>query len=139
MPFPVGWPPRPTTGRKSLRFYVTGTSTTNFEDSAYLFVDGVGANPYTPLPVVDPGSSTVVTLPSTPYGSGEGDVGSPKAMIYASTIAVRSLGGALEISFDGVNIAGTVAAGELRIFRDRYEAGISVRSAGGAGFEVEAW
>jgi len=39
MPFPLGWPPRPATSVRSLRFYVTGTATANFRDNAFLFRD----------------------------------------------------------------------------------------------------
>jgi len=39
MPFPAGWPPRPASSRRSLRFYATGTASANFEDNAFLFRD----------------------------------------------------------------------------------------------------
>lgn len=37
MPFPLGWPPRPASGQRSIRFAANGTSTANFFDSAFLF------------------------------------------------------------------------------------------------------
>ncbi len=37
MVFPLGWPPRPATQRRSIRFFATGTGTANFSDNAFLF------------------------------------------------------------------------------------------------------
>jgi hypothetical protein len=157
MPFPAGWPPRPATGRPSLRFFRAGLATAAFDANAYLFSDGTAANPYTPLPVVRPGSSDPVHIGSGPSGTGRAasdaapntHVGVsglqqavPKEMIWSQMIAIYNKGaGELQFSFDGTNIHGSVQATERRLFRMRYEAGISIRGVGGStpDFEIEAW
>jgi hypothetical protein len=142
MPFPVrGWPPAPSTGTKSIRVRIAGSGTASFADNAYLFVDVVGANPFTPLPVVQPGSSTPVNLGLPPNGTGDnGSAGSdgPYPAIWCSNLAIEAAGGNLEFSFDGTNIHGIVLAGERRVYNFRYESGIAVRGAS-ATFVVEAW
>jgi hypothetical protein len=41
MPFPAeGWPPRPPTGRRIIRFFAEGIATANFYDNAFLFNSG---------------------------------------------------------------------------------------------------
>lgn len=37
MAFPLGWPPRAASSRRSIRFYADGTSTANYYDNAWLF------------------------------------------------------------------------------------------------------
>lgn len=37
MAFPAGWPPRTASGQKSLRVYLTGTATADFDANAFLF------------------------------------------------------------------------------------------------------
>lgn len=142
MAFPVrGWPPPPATAIKSLRVRIAGSGTASFSDNAYLWIDVVGANPYTPLPVVEPGSSTPVNVATPPVGSGDnGSDGSagPYPAIWASHISIEATGGDVEFSFDGTNIHGKVLAGQRREFSDRYEAGIAVRGAA-ATFVIEAW
>lgn len=148
MPFPQGWPPRISSGQTTIRFYVTGTASTLFEDSAHLFIDGTGANPYTPLPQVRPGED--VSAPDSdgphevspnPAGTGENDPGSPKAMIWSKEILVVNNDGtnAIEFSFDGVNVHGRVEPNsERKMFRQ--EAGIAIRGvAGTPAYRVEAW
>jgi len=157
MAFPTeGWPPRVPSGRRSIRFYQASTATGNFSDNAYLFVDGLGANPFNPLPVVLPGSSAPVAIgdtatPGSPMGSGRAAVdanrslpdvsgaqGQPKAAIWSQAIRVVNTSAAdLEFSFDGTNVHGKVGAGKEVIYRERYEAGICVR--GNGTFWVEAW
>lgn len=156
MPFPQGWPPRPSSGRASLRFFREGTATNAFDANAYLFSDGTAANPFTPLPVVKPGSSDPVHIGVNPQGTGTSANDAapdthkaagrpqavPKEMIWAQMIAIANTGaGTLEFSFDGTNIHGRVESGERRIFRMRYEAGVSVRgeAADTPTFEIEAW
>jgi hypothetical protein len=147
MPFPDGWPPRIGSGRASIRFYQTGTATANFEDNSYLFVDGAGANPYTPLPVVNPGDDAsrfptpaATVVPTVPAGTGQNDPDSPKPMIWSTILRVTNTGGnPLEFSFDGTNVHGEVPAGEYRDYSSRVEAGIAIRSALGATFVIEAW
>lgn len=157
MPFPVGWPPRPSTSVRSIRFYATGTSTAAFADNGYLFIDGLGANTYTETPVVtaggerelvpDAGATPPRPEVSTPMGGGQHG-SDPKPQIHANTIRVQNFGvNAIEISFDGTNvhgiIPGTVGAVPVeRTFRNRFEAGIALRFpvAGAASlFAVEAW
>lgn len=149
MPFPTGWPPRVGSGQRTIRFYVEGTSTASFDDNAFLFVDGVGANPYTPTPIVPPGGGTVPGVPSTnlgpsPLGTGASSDGSSYPMIWSRTIRIVATGTfPIEFSFDGTNVHGSVfavvAPGMERIM-DRQEAGIAVRGVGGTpSFIVEAW
>lgn len=122
MAFPVGWPPRPASASRSIRFYRTGTSTANYDSNAFLFGDDLGANVVAPLPYVAPGSVAPVHVggvaldtASTPpvYGSGSPVGGGqeakdaaprthanapftqeavPKPMLWANTIVVRNKG-----------------------------------------------
>ena len=133
MPFPAAWPPRVASGRHSLRFYATGTATAAFADNAFMFKDGAGANPFTPLPQIDPLTPTVV--PPTPFGSGPATENTPLPQIWAQTIRIVAAG-VLEISFDGTNVHGKVDTTEA-IYRNRFESGISVRGSGV--FTIEAW
>lgn len=146
MPLPVGWPPRVCTGRRSIRFYKEGTATALFEDNAYLFVDGLTANTYTPLPFVAPGSNVTVNVSATPTGTSQiaedanaVNGASPKAMIWSKSIRIFNDSAAdLEFSFDGVNVHGVVKPADTALFYwDRFEAGIAVRGLGA--FRVEAW
>lgn len=143
MPFPtVGWPPPPCSGRRSIRFYKEGTTTANFSDNAFLFIDEPGANTFTPLPDVPPGSNAPVVVPKQPGGTGPSSDGE-KAAIFSTTIRIWNDGAnKLEISFDGNVVHGSVAGGKEHIYRQRHEAGISVRFPGGGGasaFRIEAW
>jgi hypothetical protein len=75
MAFPVGWPPRPSPGALNIAFFVEGNASADYSDNAYLFIDGVGANPFQPTPYVPPGGEEVVTPitsigPGTPLGTG---------------------------------------------------------------------
>ena len=152
MPFPVGWPPRPQrSSTRSLRFFVDGVATVDFSDRAYLFIDGTGANPYSPTPVVAPGSSTPVDLGSQPLGTGTAAVDAnlsqtdptkqalPKAAIWSHSIRVcNDGGGTLEITFDGTNVQDKVLAGTEITYRHRHESGIAVRG-NGVSFRIAAW
>lgn len=158
MPFPTGWPPRPSPGHPSLRFYVTDTATANFNDKAYLFFDQAGAFPYKSTPVVRPGSTASVqvgdlTVSGSPMGGRQvaedaappehenppaTQQAAPKPNAWCFQLLVYNVGpGALEISFDGTNVHGYIPAGQVRIY-ERHEAGIAVRGAG-AVYHVEAW
>lgn len=160
MPFPTsGWPPRPASGVRSIRFFVSGTATANWSDNAYLFIDDAGANTYEPMPYVAPGSTTPVqvgtrTSPGTPMGGGSdprdvlpGDtLGHVKAQIWANNIRICNDGGAdLEFSFavtddmgaGALPVQGVLKPNEQVSYRNRYEAGIALRGAGA--FRVEAW
>jgi len=107
---------------------------------------------------VKPGSSDPVHIGSGPIGGGfpnPSDVAPdthedppntqqavPKNMIWAQMISIYNVGaGVLEFSFDGTNVHGQVLAGERRLFRMRYEAGIALRGVAAATpvFQVEAW
>jgi hypothetical protein len=136
MAFPTeGWPPRASTGVRSIRFYKTGTATANFSDNAYLFAQTTGANPYTPLPVVAPGSLATVDVQNP---SGTGRTGSdPIAAIWSQSLRITAVGGDIEYTFDGTNVHGKVLSGQVATYRNRFEAGIAVRGAGT--FHVEAW
>lgn len=75
MPFPVGWPPRLSSGIRSIAFFAEGTATPDYEDNALLFIDGVGANTFEPTPYVPPGGEEFVTPitsggPGSPLGTG---------------------------------------------------------------------
>lgn len=150
MAFPAeGWPPRQPTGRRNIRFYASGTATTLFSDNAFLFIDGTGANPYTPLPVVPPGSTTPVALNGTPYGTGRppedaagsGNTPAPKATIYSTVIRILNDSGSntLSISFDGTNVHGQIKPNEALIYWNRCESGIAVKSTAACAFRIEAW
>lgn len=158
MVLPAGWPPRPASGRRSIRFYKSGTATADFADSAYLFSDVANANTFAPTPYVKPGSTAPVavgdlTKGGSPMGGGVDvhDVDpttsdttkqpAPHNMIWAFGIKVINDGpGDLEISFDGTNVHGVVLAVEkYTLYWHRHEAGIAVRGAGGAAFRIEAW
>lgn len=155
MAFPVGWPARLSSGSRSIRFFVQGTTTANWSDNAYLFVDDAGANTYTPTPFIKPGSSTIVSIGS-PMGGGiavgipPGEPAGPKPYIWSGTLRVCNDGGnALEFSFTAINDAadttvvhGALRANEIAYYRNRFEGGIALRiPAGGTAtpFRVEAW
>jgi hypothetical protein len=59
-------------------------------------------------------------------------------MIWSTAIRISNTGAAaLEFSFDGTNVHGSVPAGEIREYTSRIEAGVAVR--GLTDFEIEAW
>lgn len=145
MALPPGWPPRPATNHRSIRFYKSGLATANFADNAYLFYDSPSANTYTTSPIVPPGSLVPVALGDATKGGTPAigpDTTDPgyKPMIWANTMMIFNDGGAdLEISFDGTNVHDKVTiADKVHVCRNRHEAGISVRGAG-ASFRVVAW
>jgi len=130
MPLPTGWPPAAASGRRSIRFYKSGTGTAAFTGNAFLFKDTVSANPSTLPTPINPGSSDTYVYPASVSNNGD---------IWAGTIRVFNDGGSdLQVSFDGTNIHGIVKSGTNSLYRDRYEAGISVLGTGVA-FRIEAW
>jgi hypothetical protein len=159
MAFPAGWPPRPSSGARSIRFYAEGTTSADWSDNALLFIDGVKANPYLPTPYVPPGGERVQasvgdrTVSGSPMGTGEnpndvypGSLPNVRAQIWASSIRIYNDGlGDLEFSFtsdDNLDneVHGVVLAGKEALFRMRLEAGIALRSTGAAtAYRVEAW
>ena len=58
--------------------------------------------------------------------------------VWSMGIRVAATVAPLEISFDGVNVHGRIAAGTEKVYWDRYEAGIAVRGALSV-FVIEAW
>lgn len=167
MAFPtIGWPPSPASGVRSLRFYAAGTTTANWSDNAYLFIDDVGANPYVPMPVLAPGSLAQVNVgvrigtgvagaSGSPMGTGfslldvvPGETSQRKASIWSGTIRIcNDSANIIEFSFAAADDASTLVQGSLRaneqvIYRNRYEAGIALRFPGGGSagvFRIEAW
>lgn len=153
MAFPVGWPPRPASGVRSIRFFVSGTTAARWSDNAYLFIDDVGANTFTPMPYVKPGDNTAIVAvgdrntPGSPMGTGAnpndvppGDpLGQQKALIWANSVRVFNDGAAdLEVSFGASSDVGAgptqgiVKPGKNLLYRVRYEAGIALRLVGTA-------
>ena len=143
MPFPAGWPPRVPSGVRNIRFFATGTSTAGFDDNGLLFIDGTGANPFTPLPVVKAGGGGGPhVIPPLPAGTGETRPGEVKANIWSEQIRITHTGGAgsLEFSFDGVNVHGVVEAASPVLLMSRRESGLAIRGNGGTPtFRIEAW
>lgn len=146
MAFPAAWPPRVASNTRSIRFFTSGTATANFSDNAFLFIDGAGANTFTPVPNVPYGSNTPVADPLTPAGTGAATVasamvGGPAPLIWSYAIRVFNDGNStLEFSFDGTNVHGRLLTGEEMTYNKRHEAGIAVRSIGGTPtFRIEAW
>jgi len=163
MPFPSpGWPPRPASGRRSIRFYAAATCTTAFGDNAWLFYQDVGANTIDPLPYVAPGSTAAVSVGNinragSPMGGRQiFEDAAPRThenppatqeqanypQIWSGSIRVYNAGAEdVEISFDGTNVHGYIAAGQSVTYKDRFEAGICVRAvgAGATTCYVEAW
>lgn len=159
MPFPTGWPPRPSSSVRSIRFFVSGTATANWSDNAYLFIDDPAANTFQPTPVVPAGSSGPgvtakvgdTAIPGSPMGAGASTVppGEPapvKAQIWSNTIRICNDGGAdLEFSFAVTSdmgpgaspVQGVLKPNETVVYRNRFEAGIALR--GSSAFRVEAW
>jgi hypothetical protein len=146
---------------RSIRFYKAGTATANWSDNAFLFIDGLAANPFLPTPVVPygssgPGVSAAVgnqSIPGSPMGAGTalvppGEGPGTKPLIWANTLHIYNDGSNdLEFTFSAIDDAGStntqvhgvVKAGKDSIYRQRYEAGIAVRSVGGTTFRIEAW
>lgn len=158
MAFPTGWPPRPSSGVRSIRFYKTGTATANWSDNAYLFNDLAGANTFLKTPVVPAGSSGpgvtaqvgTNAVSGSPSGAGPvvdlppGETNVEVPMIWSNTIRIcNDGGGTLEYSFAAPDDASTLVHGKLLanesvVYRNRFEAGIALRGAS-AVFRVEAW
>jgi hypothetical protein len=156
MALPVGWPPRPASGLRSIRYYLVGTATANFVDNAFLFADQATANTYKPLPYVPPGGEGVtvalgdLAVSGSPMGGGADPhdaisdprygppVPVPHPMLWCRVLRITSTSGALEFSFDGVVVHGRVGAGLTVTYQERFEAGVALRGAG-AGFVIEAW
>jgi len=152
--FPDAWPPRPASGRRSIRFFAEGTTTGAWADNAVMFRDGGGANTIRPTPYQKPGQQVGALGNREAGGSPMGGrqipqdaiVGNkltppqgaetpPDPMLWAQTLAVSNdgtTGDTLEITFDGTNIHGKVLNGETRYYRNRFEAGIAVRLSGTA-------
>lgn len=144
MAFPTSWPPRQSSGIRSIRFYVTGTATSNYTDNGFMFGDAQQARNVTPLPYVPPGGErTTVAVPNTPQGGGRDPhdnqpTAAPPPQVWAKSILIVNAGGTdLTFTFDGTNDHGVVKANSERVYRSRYESGIAVKGAGV--FSIEAW
>ena len=150
MAFPLGWPPRASTTLRSFRFFQRGTTTANFSDRAWMFSSAASANKA--LPYVKPGSLDPVDVPVN-YGGGQdphdgafGNDPPPVPMFTPRFLYVFNdslvLTDEIEISFDGVNVHGTVKGSTLLIMEDIREGGISVRTRPTCGhclFRIQAW
>jgi hypothetical protein len=75
-----GFPPRAPSGRRSIRYYNSGTTQGSaFTDTgnSFLFIDGTGANPYQPLPKITRPDEieppNALAVPPAPWGSGLSD------------------------------------------------------------------
>jgi len=144
MAFPTGWPPRFPSGTRNIRFYIAATATAAYADRAYLFADQVGANPYTPLPVVRPGGDVSAPDYSGPHNLGPPPLGTgqhgddPHPMVWSEGIQIINKGATpIFFSFDGVNAHGQVLANS-QITMWRREAGIAILGSGND-FVVYAW
>lgn len=160
MAFPAGWPPRPATGVRSIRFFATGNTSNNFSDAAFLFGDTSPKSQVDPVPVATPRDSAAFgsdQRPSSPAGfsntSAKG-TSTPQTKVvpyrHASNIWIFNDGVKdLTFTFDeatdigaGAGIHGVVKAGKDMLFRDRYEAGIALKSAvdnNATAYRVFAW
>jgi hypothetical protein len=160
MAFPKGWPPSPASGLRSIRFYISGTTTGDFADNAFLFSQGTAANTFKPTPFVPPGGEKVLAKVGTLTDGGGSPMGGgmdahdaniaavpseqavPETMIWAHTLRISNDGAAdIQFSFDGTTVHGVVKADEKIIYPHRYEAGVAVRNqaAGAIAFRIEAW
>lgn len=159
MAVPANFPLRPASHRRSLRVYLAGTTTNDFAATGILFKDPLHPDwdPRDPMPNVAIGDRTAVVqvgtnlTPGSPMGGGTPAYPNPVApgtpasavpvpMAYAGSIAITNNGASpIEFSFDGTNVHGIVPAGARREYRDRFEAGVALRSAAPSAFVVEAW
>lgn len=139
MPFPEGWPPRAPAGYARIRFYRDGTTTLAFADNAWMFSSEM-AN--LAMPYVAPGSSDPVNLSPGVIGGGrdphdaQGGVAVPVPIAVPKFMFVWNdspiaTGAVLEVSFDGTAVHDRLYDNEVRVYEDRRESGISVRSKAG--------
>src|SRR6267378_2133942 len=110
---PASWPPRQSSGVRSIRFYVTGTATATYSDNAFMFGDALQARNVTPTPFVPPGGErTQADIPHNPMGGGQNandnqPTAAPLPQVWARSILIINTGGAdLTFSFDGTNTHG---------------------------------
>jgi len=137
MPFPAGFPPRSPSNRRSIRFFVSGTTTALFEDNAFLFKDDVGANTFAAMPIIRPGDTTTVVNIGSPSSPVSTDA---ELLIFSNSIRIYNDGATdLDFSFDGTNVQGVVKAGKDALYNFRYEGGIAVKSAAPVLFRIECW
>lgn len=112
MAFPAGWPPRPASGLRSIRFYQAATAASaNFSDNAYLFSDGITANTFKETPYLDPGEEAtpaplgvndpIFNAGGSPVGTGRnpGD-----AIPFNPNLFLRGVGGASNFTLAGTTI-----------------------------------
>lgn len=145
MSLPVGFPPRKSPGRRTFRFFQTGTLTANFADAAHFFTEGSGngdGSVFAEPPVVKAGDTSQTTSPVEPTSRYQHVHVSDPQVFWSSYIRVFNDGiAAIEVSFDGANVHGKVKAGEVVEWRHRIEGGIALRSVDGTAvpYRAEAW
>ena len=145
MALPAGWPPRPCSGARSIRVYITGMATSDYADNAFIFAQQAGANTYKPTPIVPAGAESTpvaygdLTAGGSPMGGNAPILSTdPATMIWAHSIRISNDSSSdLTFTFDGTNAAGLVKANTQTQYDFRYEAGIAVKGSGA--FRVEAW
>ncbi len=111
-PFPEGWPPRPASGRRSIRFYQAATTATaDFADSAYLFVDGITANTFKPTTVLTAGDEkkpTPIGVSDPIWDAGDSPLGTGRnpgdAYPFTPNLFLRQKGGATAFTLSGTTI-----------------------------------
>lgn len=165
MAFPSeGWPPQQPSSRRSLRLFIQDVAPVSglYADSAFLFFDQTGANPYVPAPLVAPGDIAAQVYHGS-YQAGGSPSGTrrdpavlrgafaagvienrpPPPVIFTQTIRIFNDGGIdLEFSFDGISTHGIIKPLDPPLtYRHRYESGIAFRCAVGStcSFRLEGW
>jgi hypothetical protein len=119
MPFPSGWPPTVDTSIASVRFFQRSTSTANWTDNAYLWRSNNSLWPQISKAIQVVNDGVPGTDPDIEF-----------------SFSATSAG-------DNAHIHGRIKAGESVVYLDRYELGVALRNAAGAGggavFRVTVW
>jgi hypothetical protein len=138
MAFPEGWPPRPASGRRSIRFFIdTGVNATaDFADNAYLFSDGISANTFkqtTTLTAGDEKKPTPVGAPDPIFDAGGSPLGTGRhpgdAYSFNPNLFMRQLGGATAFAFAGSTVTLTDPAPTRDFDRDLVGKDIRIQNA----------
>ena len=135
MAYPQSWPPQQSSGKRSIRFFTSGTSSSDWTDNGFMFGEQPGASNMAPVPTFNYGTHDTVTIPPNP----QGPTSATMDQVWCGNIRIcnDSTTVPLEFTFDGTNIHGRLLKGEQIIYRDRWESGVAVR--GGGAFRIEAW
>jgi len=154
MAIPANFPPKKPSGIRTLNFYKEGTATTDYADNAYLFADGVGANPFTAITKLAPGDISDITYGTStqsgqPMGGGSlngpanttGTQAKAPLVLWSNSISITNTGANdILFSFDGTNTAGRVKAGTTKLYNFRIEGGIAIKSVSAtSAFYIEVW